>query len=85
MGNKKTSPIKIKHDLSSKWPSVFQFGPGLCFYPEFGVLVRSSEKGPGHTLVRSSGLEIGERIWPNPGSAGLEKGTGRTLVWQVRS
>ena len=51
-----------------------QFGPGLCFYPEFGVTVRSSEKGPGRTLVPSSGSEFGERIWPNPGSAGSEFG-----------
>ena len=34
----------------------------------------SSEKGPGRTLVRSSGSEFGERIWPNPGSAGSEFG-----------
>ena len=45
-----------------------QFGPGLCFYPEFRVPVRSSEKGPGRTLVRSSGSE---------------KGSGLTLVRQV--
>ena len=46
----------------------------LCFYPEFGVLVRSSEKGPSRNLVRSSGSEFGERIWPNPGSTGSEFG-----------
>ena len=44
----------------------------IVFYPEFGVPVRSSEKGPGQTLVRSLGSEFGERIWPNPGSAGSE-------------
>ena len=44
------------------------------FYPEFRVLVRSSEKGPGKTLVHSSGSEFGERIWPNPGSEGSEFG-----------
>ena len=55
-------------------PVTFQFGLGLCFYPEFGVSVRSSEKGPGRTLVRSSGSEFGERIWPNPGLAGSEFG-----------
>ena len=62
-----------------------QFGPGLCFYPEFGVPVRSAEKGPGRTLARSSGLEFGERIRPNPDSAGSEFGErkGRTLVRQV--
>ena len=38
-------------------------------YPEFGVPVRSSEKGPVRTLVRSSGSEKG----PDP-----------TLVQQVR-
>ena len=32
---------------------IFQFGQGLCFYPEFGVLVCSSEKGPSQTLVWS--------------------------------
>ena len=47
-----------------------QFGPGLCFYPEIGVPVRSWKKGPGRTLVRSSGSE---------------KGSGLTLVPQVRS
>ena len=51
-----------------------QFGPGLCFYAEFGVTVRSSEKGPNRTLVRSLGSEKGERIWPNPGLAGSELG-----------
>ena len=45
-----------------------QFVPGLCLYPEFGVPVRSSEKGPGRTLDRSSGLE---------------QGPGPTLVRQV--
>ena len=54
--------------------SVFQFVPGLCFYPEFGVSVRSSVKEPGQRLVRSLGLEFGERVWPNPGSAGSELG-----------
>ena len=40
-----------------------------------GVPAWSSEKGPGRTLVWSSGLEFGERIWPiNPGSAGSEFG-----------
>ena len=67
----------------------YRFGPGLCFYPEFGVLVRSSAKGPGRTLalqirssekehgrtlVRSLDSELGERTGPNPGSAGLEFG-----------
>ena len=28
---------------------------------------------------------FGERIWPNPGLAGLVKGKGRILVLQVRS
>ena len=51
-----------------------QFGPGLCFYPEFGVPVRNSENRPGRTLVRSSSSEFGERILPNPGSAGSEFG-----------
>ena len=59
------------------------------FYPEFGVLVRYSEKGPGQTLtlqvrssekehgrtlVRSLDSELGEGTGPNPGSAGLEFG-----------
>ena len=67
--------------------SVFQFGPGLCFYPEFGVPVQSLEKEPGQTLVWSLGLEFGGRVWPNPGSAGSEFGesNGPTLVLQVRS
>ena len=39
-----------------------------------GVPVWSSEKGPGRTLVRSSGSEFGERIWPNPGSTGSDFG-----------
>ena len=40
------------------------------------VLTQSSgsEKGSGRTLVQSSGSEKGERIWPNPGSAGSDKG-----------
>ena len=57
------------------------------FYPEFGVLVRRSERGPRRTLalqVRSSekehgrtqvwslDSELGERTGPNPGSAGSE-------------
>ena len=65
------------------------FGSGLCFYPEFGVLVRSSEKGPGRalalqvrssekehgrTLVRSLDSELGEGTGPNPGAACLEFG-----------
>ena len=64
---------------------VFQFGQGLCFYPEFwfgvrskdlaepwfGVRVRSSEKESGLTLVRQV--------------RSLEKGTGQTLVRQVWS
>ena len=44
----------------------------MCFYPEFGVPVQSSEKGPSQTLVRSSGSEFRERIWPNNGLAGSE-------------
>ena len=59
------------------------------FYPESGVLVRSSEKGPGQTLalqarssekehsrtlVRSLDSELGEGTGPNPGSTGLKFG-----------
>ena len=59
------------------------------FYPQFEVLVRSSEKGPGRTLalqvrssekeygrtlVRSLDSELGEGTGPNPGSAGLDFG-----------
>ena len=68
-----------------------QFGPGLCIYPELGVQVRNSEKGPGQTLVRvqkkdlantgSAVSEFGEKTRPNPG---LEKGMGRNLVRQAR-
>ena len=61
--------------------------------------VRSSEKGQGGTLVRSSekglgrnpglaGLEFGPFISQNPRTLQVrssEKGQGRTLVWQVRS
>ena len=56
-----------------------QFGPGLCFYPEFGVPVwrketlfwsSGSEKGPGPTLVL--------QVWS------WEKGPGLTLICQVR-
>ena len=36
--------------------------------------VRSSEKEPGQTLIRSLCLEFGERNGPNPGSAGSEFG-----------
>ena len=36
---------------------IIAIGPGLCFYPDIGVPVRSSEKGPGGTLVRSLGSE----------------------------
>ena len=60
--------ILISYDVDEN----HQFGPGLCFYPEFGVTVRSLEKGPGSTLVRSSGSVFGERIWPNTGLAGSE-------------
>ena len=59
------------------------------FYPEFGVLVQSSEKGPGRTLalqarssekehdrtlVRSLDSELGKGTGSNPGSTGLEFG-----------
>ena len=57
------------------------------FYPEFGVLVQSSEKGPGRTLAlqaRSSEKEHGRILvrsldselgtGPNSGSASLEFG-----------
>ena len=59
----------------------------LWFYVQDCVFTQSSEKGPGRTLVRSSGSELGERIWPNPCSAGSEFGerNGPNLVWQVRS
>ena len=45
---------------------VYKFGPGLCFYPEFGVPVWSSRKGLGRALVRNSGPE--KRTWPNTAS-----------------
>ena len=39
------------------------------FYPEFGVLVRSSEFGERtETNPCSAGSEFGERTWSNPGS-----------------
>ena len=60
----------------------YRFGPGLCFYPKFGVPLLSSDNGPGRTLVRSSekgsGLTL---VWQ---VRSLEKGTGQILVWQVR-
>ena len=80
---------------STRTPLFLQFDPGLCFYPEFGVPVWSSEFGertgstPGSEFgfgertwpfTGSAGLEFGERTRSNPGSSGLEKGTGRTLV-----
>ena len=67
--------------LSIRGPMDNAFRPGLCFYPEFGVSVRSSEKGPGPTLVRqvrssenagTAGLEFGKKTGLNPGSAGSE-------------
>ena len=75
--------------MSDETGKRYRFGLGLCFYPEFGVLVRSSEKGSGRTLalqvrssekeygrtlVRSLDSELGEGTGPNPGSAGLEFG-----------
>ena len=64
-----------RYTVIARWPPwLCQFGPGLCFYPEFRVPVRSSEKGLGRTLVWSSGLEFRERHGWNPGSAGLEFG-----------
>ena len=50
-----------------------QFGPGLCFYPEFGVRVRSSEERTGRN-PGSAGSEFGERTGPNHCSAGSEFG-----------
>ena len=62
-------------DIGISCPSrEFPVWSRIVFYPEFGVLVWSSEKGPGRTLVRSSGSEFRERVWPNPGSAGSEFG-----------
>ena len=56
-----------------------QFGPGLCIYPELGVQVRNSEKGPGQTLVR-----VQKKDLANTGSAVSEFGErpGLPLAWR---
>ena len=49
-----------------------QEGPGLCFCPEFGVLVQSSELdgvNPG-----SASSKFGDKTAYNRGLAGMEKG-----------
>ena len=86
-----------KPGIEPATPGLQQFGPGLCFYLEFGVPIWSSEKGPGLTLVRqvrskeranpgSAGSGFGERTGPAlVWSSGSEKGPGPTLVQQVRS
>ena len=62
-----------------------QFGPGLCFYLEFGVQVGCSEKGPGQTLVRNSVSEFISGLTLVGQVQSSEKGTGRNLVCQVWS
>ena len=68
-----TKGLCIGHTVGPKCPSVCQFGPGLCFYPDFG-----------ERTWQNPASEFRERIWPNPGSAGLEfgerNGSARTLV-----
>ena len=66
--------ISLAKDNCSITAPKVRFGPGLCFYPEFRGAVQSLEKDWGQALVRSSGSEFGERIWPKSGLAGSEIG-----------
>ena len=70
----KVNCLFIYNTFLKNFIKLLQFALGLCFYPEFGVLVQSSGKGPGRNLARNSCSEFGKRIWTNPGSAGSKFG-----------
>ena len=65
--------------------SKIQVGPGLCFGPEFGVRVRSSEKELSQTWF--GGFDVRRKNGSNQGSASSKFGErmGPILVRQVRS
>ena len=80
----------IKIELQDKIPDTdvlakAQVGPGLCFGPEFGVRVRSSEKELSQTWF--GGFDVRRKNGSNQGSASSKFGErmGPILVRQVRS